>query len=273
MNKFTVIVPIAGKGSRFADQGWATPKPKLVIRGQTMLQYALSCLPKDLIQNVIFVDRLVEPTMDDYRSAQDMLPRDWDISRISACVVREPAQTGQGTSVLYGLQVSREDNPIIVMNCDQVLTCSLAMRRSLADVLTGKSRGWIATFVETKGEYDKWSYVVPKYEYKHNAMLPTHVVDGTVEKPCHDIGGEAIVGLFAFLERHALQTAIEQDVYYGTARCNNEHYLAPAINRYIAAVDSSAAQDQVYWGPVVAEGIGTPEDLDRHDITWRVHNK
>src|SRR5262245_5078352 len=39
-----VVIPMAGRGSRFADHGFATPKPLIAVGGRPMLYWALRSL-------------------------------------------------------------------------------------------------------------------------------------------------------------------------------------------------------------------------------------
>lgn len=44
MRKLHNILPMAGRGSRFAEAGYTTPKPLIPVDGQPMLKKALSSL-------------------------------------------------------------------------------------------------------------------------------------------------------------------------------------------------------------------------------------
>lgn len=39
------LIPMAGRGQRFADEGWTTPKPLIEVSGRPMIAQAAACLP------------------------------------------------------------------------------------------------------------------------------------------------------------------------------------------------------------------------------------
>ena len=39
-----IVIPMAGKGSRFIEQGYREPKPLIEFNGQTMIEHVLSGL-------------------------------------------------------------------------------------------------------------------------------------------------------------------------------------------------------------------------------------
>ena len=43
-NVLTVIVPMAGRGSRFTSQGWGVDKPFIPIKNKMMVERVLECL-------------------------------------------------------------------------------------------------------------------------------------------------------------------------------------------------------------------------------------
>ena len=49
----TLILPMAGKGSRFADEGYVLPKPLLGVNDKPMIIQAVDCLPSS--DNNIFI--------------------------------------------------------------------------------------------------------------------------------------------------------------------------------------------------------------------------
>ena len=51
-NNTTIIIPLAGKGSRFVKEGYTTPKPLIDIDGSPMIVKATECLP--IVNNYVF---------------------------------------------------------------------------------------------------------------------------------------------------------------------------------------------------------------------------
>ncbi len=58
-----IVMPMAGRGSRFAQLGIATPKPLIPVRGKPMYAWATEGLPLTLARRLIFIclaEHLVE---------------------------------------------------------------------------------------------------------------------------------------------------------------------------------------------------------------------
>ena len=50
-----IVIPMAGRGSRFADVGIETPKPLIDVRGRPMYSWAVDSLPLAHAERLIFV--------------------------------------------------------------------------------------------------------------------------------------------------------------------------------------------------------------------------
>ncbi|MGS7332930.1 glycosyltransferase family 2 protein, partial [Enterobacter kobei] len=58
----TLILPMAGAGSRFSVKGYKNPKPLLDVSGKYMIVQAVNCLPKT--NNKVFI--CLQQHIDDY---------------------------------------------------------------------------------------------------------------------------------------------------------------------------------------------------------------
>lgn len=273
MRRYTVIVPVAGKGKRFSDAGFLTPKPLIKLAGKHMIQHAVECIPPELVERVILVRASQQIDLDGVRF--DHMPEPE--------IIIESKQNGQATSVLHALHYMEAeivDGPVLVMNCDQMINIDQKAREALYRTLTGEAVGYVPTFKMSDQslvlkEHHKWSYVVPERMVDQRGVVETQFVLGTVEKPLVPIpDGKPIVGVFAFHSAKVLQIAIEKN-YILNRRINNEIYVAPAINEFMRGSICSFE-----WGATEARGIGTPEDLDKAVLeqfpawkNWRKDNK
>ena len=50
-----IVMPMAGRGSRFAQIGIKTPKPMIDVRGRPMYAWATDSLPLALASRLIFI--------------------------------------------------------------------------------------------------------------------------------------------------------------------------------------------------------------------------
>lgn len=272
MRKYTIIVPVAGKGKRFSDAGFVTPKPLIKLAGKPMIQHAVECIPAELVERIILVRASQQIDLDGIRF--DNMPEPE--------IIIESKQNGQATSVLYALHYMEAEiigGPVLVMNCDQMVTIDNRAREPLYRTLIGDSSGYVPTFKMSDSslvteEHQKWSYAIPERVVNFSQVIETQYVLGAVEKPSAPIlDGKPIVGVFAFHSASALQLSIEKD-YILNRRINNEVYVAPVINEYIRTMVAPFE-----WSALEARGIGTPADLDRAALeqfpkweTWRKDN-
>ena len=56
MKKYNLLIPMVGKGQRFKDEGFTTPKQLIEVGHKQMIDWSLSCIKRDEC-NLIFVIR------------------------------------------------------------------------------------------------------------------------------------------------------------------------------------------------------------------------
>jgi dTDP-glucose pyrophosphorylase len=243
---FELVIPVAGKGSRFTDK--TVPKPLIEITNggitKTLLDWSMDCLPMELVRKVHFVTNAENDEV-----IEAHVREKWG-DKVDLDFVVDSNPQGQAASALLGIQ--RCNGPMIMANCDQwVKPCwrnDPGLDRHdwtpLYDVLTGKVSVMVPTF---NGEGPKWSYVVEDNE-KDVACL--------VEKPSIPLTfGKAIVGIFAYHESAQAAAWIEA-MMKRKFTVNGEYYTAPSINE---AVQRGYIVKSM---PCTMYGIGTPEDVE-----------
>lgn len=47
MRTLHIIMPMAGEGSRFKQEGWTTPKPLIELNGQPLFKHSISSVSAD----------------------------------------------------------------------------------------------------------------------------------------------------------------------------------------------------------------------------------
>jgi len=103
---FTLILPMSGKGTRFARAGYKLPKPLLPVDGKPMVVQVAECLPRHT--NDVFIC-LEEHSIG--RTLRDHFPN--SIVRIIDYVTE-----GYAASCELGIDLIDEDNPIMISPCD-----------------------------------------------------------------------------------------------------------------------------------------------------------
>ncbi len=233
-----IVMPMAGRGSRFAEVGYALPKPLIDVRGRPMYAWAMDSLPLELAERVIFIclaehlrDRALE---DDIRSRY---------ARFDPVIIGlDHVTEGQACTVLVARDWIDSSTPLVIYNADTYC------RTHLATTLPGLDpsvRGVISVF-EAPG--DKWSFARVD---AHGRVLET------AEK--RRISEWATTGLYHFARGADFVTHADAMIA-ADQRERGEFYVAPVYNRLIAAgADVRIDVADEVWV------LGTPEDLDYFD--------
>jgi len=103
---FTLVLPMSGKGTRFAKEGYELPKPLLPIDGKPMVVQVAGCLPRHT--DDIFVC-LKEHSID--ATLRDHFPN-------STVRVIDDVTEGYAASCALGIDLIDEDSPIMISPCD-----------------------------------------------------------------------------------------------------------------------------------------------------------
>jgi HAD superfamily hydrolase (TIGR01509 family) len=232
-DQVNVVIPAAGRGSRFAEVGYVHPKPLIDVEGRPMIDLVL----RDLRSVGRPVVLLQEEHIARYR-ADAVIQH----SVASARIVPVRGMTeGAACTVLLAREHIDNASELVLANSDQVVDADVAafveaMRESGAD-------GGIMTFRATES---KWSFA------KTDAR---GIVTEVAEKD--PISDQATVGIYWFRHGAAFvrcaQRMIDADV-----RTNGEFYVCPVFNELIAEGGVvrtwEIERSQMH-------GIGTPEDL------------
>ena len=229
-----IVMPMAGRGSRFADVGYALPKPLIDVRGRPMYAWAMDSLPLALASRVIFIC-LAEHLRD--RALADDIHRRY--AALDPVIVSlDHVTEGQACTVLEARAWIDNDDPLIIYNADTYCRTSLLER---LPVLGPEVRGLLSVF---QAEGDKWSFARVDGEQR--------VVE-TAEK--RRISEWATTGLYYFSRGRDFVSHADSMIA-ANERERGEFYVAPVYNRLIAAgCDVRIDVAHEVWV------LGTPEDL------------
>lgn len=226
-----VVIPMAGRGKRFEDVGYALPKPLIRINNVPMIQLVVDNLNID--GNYIFICRSDHY---DKHGLKDFLNTIKPGCRI---VLTDKITEGAASTVLLTKQFIDNDDALIIANSDQWVDWNSShflsfMKRKDAD-------GGILTFIASE---DKWSFV--KLD---KSGLVTEVAE---KRPISNI---ATVGIYYYKKGRYFVEAAERMIEKNV-RVNNEFYVAPTYNEMISE------GKKIYTYPVAEmRGLGTPKDL------------
>lgn len=234
-----IVIPMAGAGSRFAQAGYANPKPFIDVAGKPMIVRVL--------ENVACPDtRCILIARKEHMEAKadlvGQIERDFNATFIPI----EKLTEGTACTVLYARHWINNDQPLMIVNSDQIVDVDI--QAFVTDCEHRGLDGSILTF-EDAARDPKWSFA--------KIDADRLVVEVQEKKPISDY---VTVGIYLFSRGHDFVDAAI-DMFIERNRVNNEYYTCPTYNYLIRSgkkvgiynIDKSAMH-----------GIGTPEDLNRY---------
>jgi dTDP-glucose pyrophosphorylase len=239
-----IVVPMAGRGSRFAQAGFTLPKPLIPVHQTVpMIRLVIENLrPAGVDHRFIFL--CLQEHLDEYGVGQTLT--DWAGPNTEIVPVRAVTE-GAACTVLLAKEFIDNDDPMMIANSDQWVDVSI--NDYLASMEAVGADGLIMTMW---ADHPKWSYVRLDQDDKITEVVEKQVVSN-----------EATVGIYNY--RHgkdfvnAAEAMIAQDL-----RVNGEFYVAPAYNTMIADGKKLAYYNvgKEYDGMY---GLGIPDDLAKFE--------
>lgn len=227
-----VIVPMAGRGSRFAEKGYKLPKPFIDVAGQPMIKRVVDSLGVNAMYTFLTLDNksfLTESAM------QAIVPR-------CITVPVESVTEGAACTVMLAETIANCDQPLLIVNSDQLVSWSYV--EMVMNVHRKNADACILTF---RDDNPKWSF----------AELSG---DGYVKRVAEKdpISNVATCGIY-YWRRGSDFFKFARQMIAANDRVNNEFYVCPVFNHAIAGGLKVIVHD-------VDEmvGLGTPEDLERY---------
>ena len=232
----TIVVPMAGRGTRFASVGYADPKPLIPVAGQPMIKRVIDNLTPLRPHRFVFVCQV------EHLQAYDLKGKLEAWAPGCAVVGIDGVTEGAACTVLLAAE-HIGSNPLMIANSDQYVDLPID------DYLAVGDQGYDGLIMTMTADDAKWSFA---------GIGPHGLVDRVVEKEV--ISNEATVGVYNFARGTDFVNGAQAMIAAGE-RVNGEFYVAPVYNLLIAggarvAVSNIGAdRDGMY-------GLGTPADLD-----------
>ena len=238
------VVPMAGRGQRFVDQGYEDPKPLIPVGGKAMIVRALECLPRPPAR-VLVVQR--EHT-DNPRFAEAAA------SLGGRIVTLDRMTEGQACTAKVGTEGLDEDEPVLFAPCDAGYVYDIGRLRELEerggyDAIAWTARGHLPAL--WRPEMYGWVHV-----------SNGRVVKTAVKKQVRNVSPEeqeVLTGTFWFRD---VDTFLKEEAALERAgdRVNGEFYIDTIIKRMVeqgARVAAFTVDKYIPWG--------TPEELRTFD--------
>jgi NDP-sugar pyrophosphorylase family protein len=220
-----VMVPMAGLGTRFADEGYAPPKPMIPVSGVPMAVRASRDLPTAPARR--FVLRRDAPGCEEIGARLLLEARPGGEPVVTLTVLDAPTD-GQARTCLAGLDGLDLDAPLTIGACDNgALYDADAFARALdgADVLVWIARGYPGAARNPKAY--GW---VDAYDHGESAAIRGVSVKQPLADPARD---PVVIGTFTFRRARDFVAAAERMIARD-ARVNGELYVDTCINDAVA---------------------------------------
>lgn len=233
-NTLNVLIPMAGLGSRFIDQGYTFPKPLIMVKDKSMIQVVVDNL--NIKANFIFI-------VQEKHYAQYHLDRFLPLIMPGCKIVQSSPTEGAACTTLLAKNLINTDDALLIANSDQFIQWDSS--ETMYAFTNDSSDGSIITF---NSIHPKWSY----------AKLGE---DGYVAEVAEKlpISAHATAGIY-FWKRGADYVKYAEQMIAKNKRVNNEFYVCPIFNEAIEAglkIRIKELDKASMWS------LGTPEDLTR----------
>jgi dTDP-glucose pyrophosphorylase len=233
-----IVVPMAGRGSRFSQAGYSLPKPLLSVFGRPMIEVVIENLRPSQPHRFIFICQR------EHLLAHDLEPTLRKAGINTLIVPIDHVTEGAACTVLLAEANINNDDPLMIANCDQYIATPIDT------YLTRMAEGGFEGFIMTMTANDpKWSFIGLDADGNVNRVVEKQVVSD-----------EATVGIYNFLRGRDF-IAAAHEMIASNDRTNNEFYVAPAYNYMIrhcsrvGYLNIGADRSGMY-------GLGVPEDLE-----------
>lgn len=244
-----IVIPMAGKGSRFAKEGYQDPKPLILLENKRMIEVVINNLRPQIEHRFIFICQ--QQHLIDYELEKKL--KFWAPNCIVIGI--EGITEGAACTVLCAKDYINNKDALMIANSDQWVDVDIDDYLNYMD--SNNLAGLIMTM---KADDPKWSYAKV-----NDAGSVTEVVEKVV------VSDEATVGIYNYRHGSDFVSKAEKMIN-NKIMSNGEYYVAPV---YTYMFEDDAATIGVYNIGQEADGmygLGIPSDLELFK-TFDVYNQ
>jgi HAD superfamily hydrolase (TIGR01509 family) len=229
--KLNVLIPMAGRGSRFEQAGYTFPKPLINVKEKPMIQVVIENLNIDA--NYIFI---VQKSHREKYNLDTLLKF---LTPNCKIVETDGITEGAACTALLAKEFINNDSPLFFANSDQYVEWN--SNNFMYKMNETNCDGGIVTFTST---HPKWSFA---------KVDDSGLVAEVAEK--NPISDTATVGFYYW--KHGSDFVKYAEMMMGkNIRVNDEFYVCPVFNQAIEDGKKIRTFNiEKMWG------LGTPEDL------------
>lgn len=248
----TLILPMAGAGSRFQMVGFTQPKPLLPVHGRAMFLEAVDCLPK--MEKTVVVCQSAHL---DLYPISEIVKKEWNGTTVAINGVTE------GQACTCEVAIQREsiplDQPIMITACDNGAYYNRAAFDALVADPTVDCIVW--AFTNSAATAQLYPHMYAWLDVDSEGWIR----DVSIKAPFKDRPNtHAIIGTMYFRSGALFMEGL-QDIYTKNIRTNNEFY----VDNVVHALCKRGARVKVF---VVDHYLcwGTPNDYKTY-LYWDEH--
>lgn len=232
----TVVITMAGLGSRFRKAGYTIPKYQIEVKGHTLFYWSLLSLTECESRDYIFIVR-----KEDNASAF-ILQECNDLGIRARIIELEHPTSGQAETAMLAAPYWDGKESLLIYNIDTYVEPGYIREKEF------RGDGFIPCFA---GEGDHWSFV------RLNGA--EEAIEVREKKR---ISGNCSIGAYYFATADLYQQIYEEYYLQDDAKLDaGERYVAPLYNHLI-----TEKQGKVYISTVPAKCVhvlGTPEEVEK----------
>ena len=235
--KCNILIPMAGRGSRFEEQGYTDKKPFIDVNGKPMIHRVIKNLGMEFDKEYMFILICLQEDFDkyDFTEFEKVIGHNsYDV------VILDDVTEGAAQTILQAKDLINDDTPLMTMNSDQLVDWDIEKLFEMCEQFDGV----IPCFY---GEGNAWSYA---------RTLDNGYVQEVAEKK--QISNYATAGYYYWKKGSDFVKYAEQMIK-DNSRTNGEFYVAPVYNW--------AVKDGKRVGVFMVDkcySLGTPEDLKEY---------
>src|SRR3990172_9238674 len=110
-----LVIPMAGRGSRFVEAGYTMPKPLIVCNGKTLLEWSMTSLPVDLVDKIIYV--CLKEHLDSFSELERLLKK-VSGGKTHKIIPIPEVTSGQMITVMKAKEFIDNNDGLIIYNID-----------------------------------------------------------------------------------------------------------------------------------------------------------
>ena len=234
---FNIVVPMAGRGSRFLEQGYTDSKPFIDVDGKPMIQRVIENLNFEFDENYKVIILCQKEDFDNYNF--EIFPEIFGHDNIEVVQI-DGITEGAACTLLLAKEYIDNDVPMLSFNTDQMIDYDVEGTFNKMKAVDGR----IPCFW---GDSEDWSYAKTD-----NQGRVTEVAEKKV------ISNDATAGYY-YWSKGSDFVKYAEEMINANDRVNNEFYVAPVYNYAVKDGKNICITqvDKVYE-------LGTPEYLERY---------